>query len=116
MTKIEGTPLIVYVEKCGQKSTNRADPSLNGLPQIPGVAVFAAQKGDASYRDIDRVGYLVKKYGKGERDWEVAEYDAQGKATVSKLGNNRWRWWGVPKALVDKEQPAATDKNARSKG
>jgi len=81
-----------YSGWCGQKSPVKADTSMSGLPQMPGVAIFSGP----SAASIGHVGFLAEKYGPGDLDWYVLEArGADYGLVLTKLSGRGWQWWGV---------------------
>lgn len=62
-----------YASWCSDKDAAPKDGTLKGLPQLPGVALFSGP----SASGITHVGFLYKKTGSGDLDWQVLE--ARGK-------------------------------------
>ncbi len=81
-----------YVNWCSEKDAAPKDGTLKGLPQLPGVALFSGP----SASGITHVGFLYKKTGPGDLDWQVLE--ARGKdygVVITDLKARSWEWWGV---------------------
>ena len=81
-----------YASWCSDKDAAPKDGTLKGLPQLPGVALFSGP----SASGITHVGFLYKKTGSGDLDWQVLE--ARGKdygVVITDLKARPWEWWGV---------------------
>lgn len=65
--------------------------NMNAMPQVPGCAVFAADK----VGFVHHVGFLWKKYGTGRRDWLVVEAANGDKGVIISKFHNGWNRWGL---------------------
>jgi hypothetical protein len=94
-TSIDTRARYNYSGWCGRKSPSKADKTLAGLPQMPGVAMFLNSSG-SSAAGITHVGYLHEKFGPGPLDWYVLEArGADYGLVLTKLAGRGWTWWGV---------------------
>lgn len=81
-----------YASWCSDKDAAPKDGTLKGLPQLPGVALFSGP----SASGITHVGFLYKKTGPNDLDWQVLE--ARGKdygVVITDLKARSWEWWGI---------------------
>lgn len=93
-----------YANWCNPKSGQKADKTLAGLPQQPGVAVFIGPSADS----IAHVGFLLYKYGTGPLDWYVLESrGADYGLVITKLAGRGWAWWGVMSKYFEYDVGAA---------
>ena len=103
-----------YASWCSKKSPEAPDAKLTGIPQLPGVAVFAGDKASA----ITHVGFLLEPYGSGRLEWLVVEArGADYGIVITKLTEREWRWWGVMDKYFDygTEEPGGEIKPSEDK-
>jgi len=81
-----------YASWCSVKSSSAPDIELTGMPQMPGLALFSGP----TAKEIGHVGFLLRKTGTGQLDWEVLEASgANYGVIITPLRRTQWRWWGV---------------------
>lgn len=81
-----------YANWCSERSVSKPEGELAGMPQLPGIAVFA---GGSSASGITHVGYLFRKYGPDPLDWYVLEFRGRLYGCVlTRLKDREWRYWG----------------------
>ena len=81
-----------YANWCTVKSSSSRDSKLSGMPQLPGIALFA---GGTSAAGITHVGFLFEKYGDDPLDWYVLEMRGRNYGCViTRIKDRSWRYWG----------------------
>ena len=99
---------------CGIKSVSKPDANLTGLPQLPGIAVFA---GGSTASGITHVGFLFKKYGPGPLDWYVLESRGRNYGLVlTRIKDRSWRYWGKMDKCFEYDLDAAWTPMAAEEG
>lgn len=82
--------------------------SLSNMPQIPATAVFCRNALGVIYH----VGFLLRKYGPGPRQWLVVQAaGVKNGWVITRLPDSReWNCWGLMMAMFTYDVPAVVDK------